>query len=39
MLQRLARAIHSLKKPVGTVYIALADERGTEHRKQKLPGS
>ena len=26
------------EKPVGTVYIALADERGTEHRKLKLPG-
>jgi nicotinamide-nucleotide amidase len=26
------------EKPVGTVYIALADGRGTEHRKLKLPG-
>ena len=26
------------EKPVGTVYIALADIRGTEHRKLKLPG-
>ncbi len=26
------------EKPVGTVYIALADELRTEHRKLKLPG-
>lgn len=26
------------EKPVGTVYIAIASEAGTEHRKLKLPG-
>jgi competence/damage-inducible protein CinA-like protein len=26
------------EKPVGTVFIALADEVGTEHRRLKLPG-